>query len=128
MAANWDEKLAGRWDDAVKGSCDQFAGMLRYLLDELAAGSGIETCSVYIDLAKFYDNISLSKLLELAEKVQYPALALLLSLQAYLAPRYLRAQGFLSKPILPSGSTGAGCKRANSLACVILYDILNGLH
>ena len=51
----------------------------------------------------FYDKIFLGKLLQLAEKVQYLALPLLLSLQAYLAPGYLRAQGCLSELILRSG-------------------------
>jgi hypothetical protein len=45
LAADWDEGFAGHWDDAVKGSCAQSAGMLRSLLDELAADSGVETCS-----------------------------------------------------------------------------------
>ena len=52
------------WNDAVQGSCAQSAGTLRSLLDELAADSGIDTCSVYLDLAKLYDNISLGKLLQ----------------------------------------------------------------
>ena len=52
-------------------------------------------------------------------------MALLLSLQAYLSPRFLRSEGNVSKPILPTGSIGAGCKRANQLSRVILYDVLD---
>ncbi len=40
----------------------------------------------------------------------------------------MRANGCLSKPVLPSGSIGAGCRRANSLARVILHDVLRSLH
>ena len=62
------------------------------------------------------------------KKVQYPPLPLLIKLQAYWEPRFLRAQGCLSEPMLPKGFIGAGCRRANSLARVDLCDILNGLH
>ncbi len=128
MAADWDDRFAGHWDDAFKGSCAQSAGMLRSLLDELAAGSGVDACSVYLDLAKFHDNVFLLKLSRLAEKVQHLPLPLLLSLQAYLSPRFLRAEGCLSEPTLLTGAIGPGCRRASSLlARVALYNILGGL-
>jgi hypothetical protein len=46
LNSDWDESHAGHWDDAIKGSCAHTAGMLRALLDELAAHSGIDTCSL----------------------------------------------------------------------------------
>jgi hypothetical protein len=128
LASDWDDRHAGHWDDAIKGSCAQSAGMLRALLDELAAHSGLDTSTLYVDLAKFYDSISLTQLAELALKLQYPSLPLLFSLQAYMGQRFLRSQGCVSLPILPTGSIGAGCRRANSLARVMLHEILAGLH
>ena len=128
MAADWDEGFAGHWDDAVKGSSSLASGLLRSLLDELAVASGMDACAIYLDLAKFYDNISLVKLVALALKAGYPALPLALSIQAYLGPRFLRSEGCVSRPILPTGSVGAGCKRANQLSRVLLFDVLSYVH
>jgi hypothetical protein len=66
-----------------KGSSAQTSGLLRSLLGELAAASDIDACSIYLDLAEVYDNASLINFTRLAEKACYPALPLLLSLQAY---------------------------------------------
>jgi hypothetical protein len=128
LAADWDEGFAGHWDDAVKGSSSLASGLLRSLLDELAVASGMDACAIYLDLAKFYDNISLVKLIALAFKAGYPALPLALSLQAYLGPRFSRSEGCVSRPILPTGSVGAGCKRANQLSRVLLFDVLSFMH
>lgn len=128
LNSTWEAERAGFWDTAIAGSSALTTGLLRALLDEVAAVNGIAAASIYYDMEKFYDNISLVVLCRLALKLVYPALPLALSVQAYLGGRRLRADGCLSDEVHPSNSLGAGCRRANTFSRIMLYELLDFAH
>ncbi len=124
----WEDAHAGFWGDAVRGNSALRTGLQRALLDEVAATTGIDAAAVYFDLEKFYDQIALGMLCEAGLRLDYPSLALSSSVQAFLGCRRLRAHGGYSEQILPSSSLAAGCRRSNSLARVMLHDLLAEAH
>ncbi len=124
----WEVERAGFWDTAIAGSSAQTTGLLRALLDGAAAANGLAAASIYYDMEKFYDTISLVVLCRLALKLLYPPLSLAFSVQAYVGGRRLRADGCLSDQIFPSNSLGAGCRRANTFAKIMLYELLDFAH
>ena len=64
----WEQLNAGPWDAAIKGSSALRAGILSVLCDELAVRTGNDTLSTLFDMEKFYDNLDILKLIELADQ------------------------------------------------------------
>ena len=124
----WERARSGFWDTAVAGSSALMTGLMRALLDEAAELNNIKSASVYFDMEKFYDHVSLLKLIQLSYTLEYPALPLALSVQAFLGRRSLRADQCVAVGIDPTNSLGAGCRRANTFARIILYELLEVAH
>ena len=124
----WDEQRAGFWDTAVQGSSALQAGLMRSLLDEMACLRGVTTATLLWDLEKFYDSISLLKLAEKGVALGYAPLALLLTIQTYAAPRYLKAGQAWDCGQQVTTSIAAGCGRAIRMTRILLYDILEKAH
>jgi hypothetical protein len=114
------DEHSGFWDTAVRGSSALQAALAHALNDELAVARGYEAVAVHFDLGKLRDTISLRRSRIAAESVSFPALTLLISLQSFLGRLALTAGGTVAAPILPTSSMGAGCRRANALARVML--------
>ena len=126
-----DEWLDGRqrhWDWAVRGSSALRAALAHKLMDELAAIEGMVRATWLWDVEKFYDSIRLHKLVDTALSYQYPADLLLLGLRCYLGPRMITWKGVAGFWMAPNTSVCAGCVRANDMARVTMYDILDSMH
>ena len=95
----WQEAQVAFWDDAVNGSSALRAALNRRMMDELEAGETAHTISGYCDLEKFYDSISIPKLVYHAQAADFPMRPLALILQVHLSTRSLRVNKWLSEPI-----------------------------
>jgi hypothetical protein len=126
--SDWQEAQEAFWDDAVKGSSALRAALYRRMLDEMEATEGRSSLNGYCDLEKFYDSISLVKLIHHAQAAGFPSVALSLVLQIHLATRILRVNNWVSNPILPCTGIVAGCRSSGHLARVILYPVLQKMH
>eukprot|EP00959_Pyramimonas_sp_CCMP1952_P425960 8922202-Pyramimonas_sp.AAC.1 len=69
---------------------------------------GITTATLLLDLAKFYDSISVVKLVQHALEQGYPPIVLCLEVQMHLAPRLLKERQWVSREIQPWRSILAG--------------------
>ena len=58
--SEWDDKRAGFWDDAVKGSSPLRAAILRSLRVEVSALLGLEAVGILWDVSAFFDSISMA--------------------------------------------------------------------
>ena len=58
----WDEQRAAFRDDALRGSSALRAALLRRAADESAMALDIQSSATCLDMAKFYDTISVRKL------------------------------------------------------------------
>ena len=123
----WERAHAGPWDAAIKGSSARRAGMLSALNDERAAVLGDYTLSVLFDMEKFYDNIDILKLIDLADEQQYPQLVLQLGLQIHIASRGLRCYQHCPGQIQPNHGIIAGCTQSTTFAKVYLNVVLQDL-
>ena len=86
------------------------------------------TATVLWDLAKFYDTIGLLRLVVSGVEMGYNPLALSLSVQMYLAPRYLRACQCFDQGVVPYTGMVAGCGRAVRFTRIVLYGALGRAH
>ena len=126
--SEWDDKAAGFWDTAVKGSSALKAHLARALELEVAAIEGKKSLLFLWDLRKFYDSIRLSKLVKELIKHGFPPTLLALGAIAHKAPRMLKAGLSYSGVIeSPARSILAGCQLSCSWARGLLYDLLESL-
>jgi hypothetical protein len=126
--SDWQEAQEAFWDDAVKGSSALRAALHRRMLDEMEATEGRSSLNGYCDLEKFYDSISLVKLIHHAQAAGFPSVALSLVLQIHLATRILRVNNWVSNPILPCTGIVAGCRSSGHSARVILSPVRQKMH
>merc|ERR1712155_478705 len=68
------------------------AALASLALDEAGQAMGVSRVGLYLDLEKFYDNISLARLMRAADQLGYPRTELILITQVYLAPRVVRVR------------------------------------
>ena len=66
LLSEWDEKFAGFWDDAVKGSSPLRAAILRSLRVEVAKILGYEAVGLLWDISAFFDEVDIALLIPLA--------------------------------------------------------------
>ena len=66
VVAEWEVQTAGFWDKAVAGSSALQAALQRELRHEVGNELGICTGGVYWDIAKFYDTLSPSVVMQRA--------------------------------------------------------------
>ena len=128
VAKQFDTARARFWDSAISGASALEAGLMRRLIEELAVLSGMSSLSIFWDLMKFYDSISLAILVGMVKQFGYSPLVAALDLQAHVGLRVLRWSGCCSGPIAPCTSVLAGSKFSNAYARLYLYDVLETLH
>ena len=83
---------------------------------------------VLLDIVKFYDSLDPLVVVVQLAKLGFPALHLLLHLQAHWAPRFIVADGLVGLPITPSRSVLAGSNSSGDIARGYLYAILQLVH
>ena len=120
----WEELHRGPWDAAVKGSSALRSAIFTMFQDELAHYDGEEVLRILWDMAKFYDNIDISKLMDRAIEMEYPIMILALGVSMHMAPRVLKTQEHFTMCELPSNGIIAGCTQSNIFARIFLFAIL----
>ena len=123
----WEVARAGPWDAAIEGSSALRARILSVLGDEIAVRTGNDTWSTLLDMGKFYDNIDIPQLIELADHQAYPALILNLGLQMHMAPRGLRCYRHCPGQVRWNHGIIAGCTKSTTFAKIYLKVVLQGL-
>jgi hypothetical protein len=89
---------------------------------ELARSAGEVNAGGLLDMAKFYDGVNISKLVDDMQQHGYPALQGVLALEAYQAPRVLRKNSCWHPAVQVANSIVAGCTQATSLARLYLWN------
>ena len=94
-------------------------------MDETARTLGISCGTLLLDLAEFYDSISIPVLVRHALAQKFPAIVLRMELHLSLAPRFLKERKWLSREILPWRSLVAGSPHGAQLAKAFLGPLLH---
>ena len=129
LLADWDEKFAGFWDDAVKGSSPLRAAILRSLRVEVAKILGFEAVGLLWDISAFFDEVDIAMLIPLALDRGFCPWLLGLAVKVHMGPRAFKEGKFISSWVESSGrSILAGCMTSVSLTRALLYDILDNMH
>ena len=128
VGQTWSAGLQAHWDKAIKGSSALRAALARAVKAESALAKGFAVAGTFVDWEKFYDNTGLCDLFWEAFKHRYHPLDLLLAVQYYLGPRFIKVSGCLSEAIIPFNSLAAGCGQAKNFTTALLYDMLEEAH
>ncbi len=128
VVSSWSKEAAGFWDHAIAGSSALRSGLMANILDEAARAKSQDTATLYVDMEKFYDTISLTKLLQLCLQVGFPGRPLILSLMLYAGPRIIRASGNVGQIFVASTGLLAGAGSATDQARAFLYQLLDESH
>jgi hypothetical protein len=115
LTAAWDDKFAGFWGTAVRGRSALQAALMRSLCDEVAVASGYSAASVFFDLEKFCDSVSLGRLCCTAEALKFPALPLLVSSQTFLGRASCGRPDGRNSPSSPRPASGRGVEEPTRL-------------
>ena len=97
-------------------------------LDETAAATATPSMTLYLDLAKFYDNVHLPTLIRKARLLDYPLRAFALCGQMFLAPWVIRVNGSFAAAIQPQTGMVPSGGQANHLARALLNELLEKIH
>ena len=129
LLADWDDKFAGFWDDAVKGSSPLRAAILRSLRVEVAKILGYEAIGLLWDISAFFDEVDIALLIPLALKRGFCPWVLGLAVKVHMGPRAFKEGNYISPWFESSGcSILAGCVTSVSLTRALLYDVLDDMH
>ena len=79
-------------------------------------------------MQKFYDTISLMKLVPFALVAGFPPQILLQCTMLYLGARVIKFDGCFSTAAWPTNSITAGCCFANAMARLILFESMRLMH
>ena len=127
--ADWDDKFAGFWDDAVKGSSPLRAAILRSLRVEVAKILGYEAIGLLWDISAFFDEVDIALLIPLALSRGFCPWTLGLAVKVHMGPRAFKEGKYISSWFESSGcSILAGCVTSVSLTRALLYDVLDDMH
>ena len=121
---DWEYEHKGPWDAAVRGSSALRAALLTAFGDEVATYSGLQVAKVLWDFEKFYDTISIDKLISKCNELRYPVKLTALGLMMHTAPRMLKAYDHYAMVGTPANGIIAGCTQSNHFARIFLYDIV----
>ena len=122
--ADWSEALCEHWVTAVRGSSALQAALIRSCMDESCRELGIASSTLLLDLEKFYDSLSFSRLCASALQQGFPPQVLALEVQMFMAPRHLKDQNSVSKEIIPQRSVVAGSLNGGRLAKAFLGPLM----
>eukprot|EP00973_Karenia_brevis_P091927 12409883-Karenia_brevis.AAC.1 len=124
----WDEKKAGFWDTALRGSSALRAQLARALEVELANEEGLWVLHLLWDMRKFFDSVRVSVLVSRLRQLDFPMHAFFLGAVAHKAPRILQVGPTLSDVISGTGrSIVAGCVQSVSWIRGLMYNLVEKL-
>ena len=126
-SSSWDEKKAGFWDDAIKGSSALQATLLRRTNAEAAASLGLCVVENCWDIEKYYDSIDLLQLIVGMQQLDYPIAVAAMDLLIHVAPRILRWNKLFTEPIGISTSILAGTKFSNRYSRIVIFNMMEEL-
>eukprot|EP00973_Karenia_brevis_P025287 3488451-Karenia_brevis.AAC.1 len=79
-------------------------------------------------MEKFHDNISITILVEEANRLGYPPLVLKLGLQMHMACRSIRCYQFHHGVTTPANGIIAGCTQSTTFAKILLHAIIQAAY
>ena len=120
----WDALNSGPWDAAVKGSSALRAAVLSQFQDEIHFLNGGEVGTILWDMAKFYDNIPIPKLVGRARDMGYPTAIVAAGLIMHMCPRVLKAYDHYEPCCSPSNGIIAGCTQSTYWARMFLFAVM----
>ena len=126
--SEWEDGLASFWDQAVRGSSALRAAIHRSYALEVHGILGVSSAIGFTDVENLYDSLDPIILVEKVLHIGFPAVSLLLHLQAHWGPRLIQYRGIVSEYLLVSRSILAGCTSSNSLSRGYLYHVCERMH
>ena len=82
----------------------------------------VAAAAILLDLTELYDYIGFDMLLDDCIRLQFPLHQVLLSLEVFMAPRFLTKLRVISEAVEPSNGILAGCGRAIALIRAFLHS------
>ena len=101
LVSEWDDKHAGFWDDAVKGSSPLRAAILRSLRVEVSTLLGLEAVGILWDISAFFDSISIAILIPLALEQGFNPWLLGMAIRTHLGPGHSKKGSLLAPGMSP---------------------------
>ena len=108
----------------MRGSAALRAAIISIFNDEVAVLSGIDVAKILWDMAKFYDNIDICKLIDFGLELDYDSRMLILGVMMHMAPRVLKAYDQYTQCEMPNNGIIAGCTQSNIFARLLLYTVM----
>ena len=121
----WEDKTAGPWDAAVRGSSALRAGVLGAFFDELHSLDGDKIAAMLWDMDKFYDSIDIAKLTRCARELGYPMMHLGLGLKMHMASRVLKVEDGYQFCKIPANGIIAGCLQSTYFAKALVHKVVD---
>ena len=98
--------------------------MLSQFQDEIHTLNGGEVGTILWDMAKFYDNIPIHRLVERAKDMGYPTAIVAAGIAMHMSPRILKAYDHFVPCIPSKNGIIAGCTQSTYWARMFLYAII----
>ena len=125
----WErEQYHGPWDAAVRGSSALRAAIFTAFGDEVAQYNGKRITKILWDFEKFYDSLSIPRLIAKCLTLGYPVKLAALGIIMHTAPRTIRAYDHHVMMGRPSNGIIAGCTQSNHFARIFLHAIISSVH
>ena len=102
--------------------------MGRALVAECHVAKGLDCAMALLEVKSFFCRMNLIKLFVASVRRVYPVRIRIFAFMSYLAPRPIRVEGWISRPIYPTRSITAGETSGVEMARTLLYDVLHWLH
>ena len=98
----WELGTQGHWDAAVRGNSALRSALIGTLFDEIGYYRKENSVTILWDMEKFYDNINIITLIDLASELLYPTRLLALGLAMHMAPKGNEDRSYLlhSRPAI----------------------------
>jgi len=106
---NWELANTAEYDTCKSGSSALFAAIVRNVDAEIANWLDMHAGSILNDFKKFFDSMNINILLTEAIHTRYPPVEMCMAIQQHMAPRAIKIQQFVSRPIEIYNSIIAGC-------------------
>ena len=123
----WEQAKGEWWDTAIKGSSALQAAISRAFGAEMAVLAGASVVAGFIDIEKFYDSLDPHTLVVQLIRLGFPAVSLLLHLQAHWGLRCIMKGGVISPLFGVTRSILAGCTSSNAIARAYLHHVCEEL-
>lgn len=124
----WAKYHEGPRDAAIRGSSPLRAALNSQLLDEVGRYKQGTNGTILFDMEKFYDNISITKLMMLGLQHGYPRRLMSLGLQMHMACRGLKCYNTHPSHTMPTNGIMAGCAQSTTFAKVLLMDVVQTMY